>query len=871
MEITSEELRCIKDKAKRLMLQKQIKMNSVISQAIAQNTLMNKLTKTKLSKLTSLLKNDSLYQGLVTPNNQNLLNKMPYILFGVVESVFVDEDKSEKTKEYGCGILIDSSVALIPAKNLIFDNANFENLNEKTEKSEEKDNKYNFKLFEIEFKPLNISPECRSYLPKAIKVIDHYTPLNDPNLNECNSEENNEEGEDNNEKIEIDKLLNGWGLAFLEYPIGDVLNYVYNYGSSNNKNIGKGCYNRNKNNQKDVEVLDLLKIKNLSNQELEQCDICFLECFPKNLNDMMTTNTNNNDDNENDNVYDFHESYYDMTFDTRLIYLNNPYQEQVFEENILPGFIVGCFMKRYYLLGMSTNTLVQFPVETNNEEGEGNSTVQNYLCHIAIRFNKTLEDVINAKVMEFNQHYPDEYNFNPKVFNCLSSRIKSKNQLLSLLKNNCDELYKLLNSLKEDKSLSISDKKCLDIECGMNMKFIQFSLMLLYNKYTSSLIESQIIDMENFNIGYFPGSSILSEIIQSKESLTTLNLKNNELFSSGIKEIMLPIFNKKKILDIGKDLKCLCLDSNKLNGKSLKYIRYLIKVSPQLALLSLSNNNLTGTSLRHLLHSTKDKDSMVILYLNSNLLGSECGDNLGKILTNLTNLRELNLSCNCIGDTVLPKVLNALKINDKIETLLLGYNDITSASASQIANFLSNNRSLRILWLNNNPLNPEGIKTISQGLSTKLVLEEINLNSTNAGDVGGRELFENLKLNKSVKRLFLNSNDLSKESMEKFGEMMKMDNEDENSEGGIEFLSLSMNLINDEAVRSFVEELMNYRWIKEIKFNSNQIGDEGGELILYASLQNMNITKVNLENNNTTWVVNNENFKSIRSDIQIFF
>ena len=44
MEITSEELRCIKDKAKRLMLQKQIKMNSVISQAIAQNTLMNKLT-----------------------------------------------------------------------------------------------------------------------------------------------------------------------------------------------------------------------------------------------------------------------------------------------------------------------------------------------------------------------------------------------------------------------------------------------------------------------------------------------------------------------------------------------------------------------------------------------------------------------------------------------------------------------------------------------------------------------------------------------------------------------------------------------------------------------------------------------------------
>ena len=856
----NDELICIKDKAKRLQYKRQIRMNELISMTIAQNTFNNKLTKTKIEKLTSLLKNDSLYQNLVTPSNQNVINKMPYLLFGVVESVFIDEDKSEKTKEYGCGILIDSSVVLIPSKNLIFDNSNFSTNENNTNSNEENTKeKYNFKLFEIEFKPLNISPEFRSYLPKAIKVIDHYTPLSDPNLKEANSEENNDEDEkeDNNntdsDKIEIDKLLNGWGLAFLEYPIGDVLNYVY---STQSKTTSQS-------------IIDDLYIKHLSNSELEQCEISFLECYPKMTSNTMTTNNSNNENNEeNENVYDFHESYYDMTFDTRLIYLNNPYQEQQFEENVLPGFIVGSFMKKYYLLGMSTNTLVQFPAETNNTN---ENEIQNYLCHIAIRFNKSLSDIINAKVMEFNQRYPDEIGFNPRIFQAISSRVKSKNHLLSLLKNNCDGLYKLINEIKKDKKLSANDKRCLDIECGNNMKFIQFSIMLLYNKYTSSLIESQIIDMENFNIGYYPGSSILSEIIQSKESLTTLNLKNNELFSSGIKEIMLPIFNKKKILDIGKDLKCLCLDSNKLNGKSLKYIRYLIKVSPQLALLSLSNNNLTGTSLRHLINATKDKESMVILYLNSNLLGSNCGDNLNIILTNLVNLRELNLSCNCIGDTSLPLILNALKQNDKIETLLLGYNDITSASSSNIATFLSNNHSLRILWLNNNPLNPEGIKTISQSLSTKLVLEEINLNSTNAGDIGGKELFENMKLNKSLKRLFLNTNDIGKESMEKFGEMMKMDNEDENSEGGIEFISLSMNLIDDEGVKSFVEELMNYRWIKEIKFNSNHIGDEGGELLLYAALQNMSITKINLENNNTTWVVNNENFKSIRSDIQIFF
>ena len=125
---------------------------------------------------------------------------------------------------------------------------------------------------------------------------------------------------------------------------------------------------------------------------------------------------------------------------------------------------------------------------------------------------------------------------------------------------------------------------------GINLNSIPFYLMMLYNKYSSSIIESKIIDIENLKIGYFPGSTILSEIIQSKDSIMTLNLRNNLLYSKGIKEIMNPIFNKKKILDLGKDLKCLCLDWNKLDGKALKYLRYLLKISPQIALINLSNN-----------------------------------------------------------------------------------------------------------------------------------------------------------------------------------------------------------------------------------------------------------------------------------------
>jgi Ran GTPase-activating protein (RanGAP) involved in mRNA processing and transport len=508
--------------------------------------------------------------------------------------------------------------------------------------------------------------------------------------------------------------------------------------------------------------------------------------------------------------------------------------------------------------------------EENNENNDENNLNDIQLIHKAIRFNKEISTIINLKVKELNSKNQRDFNFNERVFELFDSHIKSKEFLLNLLKNNCAELYKFLNKLKEIKTLTNEDRLALNITKDENLKCIQFCLMIIYNKLYSSIIESKIIDFENLKIGYFPGSSIISEIIQSQSEIMTINLKNNDLYSNGIKEIMNPIYNQKKIFLIGKDLKCICLDGNKLDGKSLKYIRHLIRVSPQLALINLSNNYIKGTSLRHLLHCTRDKESLTILHLNNNLLGENCGENLAGILTNLTKLSELNLSCNCIGDTPIPLILNPLKKNALIEILYLGCNDIGPSSASYIATFLSNNRNLKTLTLNNNPLTAAGIKSISQALSTKLVLEEINLNSTSAGDEGGAELFENMKLNKSLRRVYANNNKFYTNSMIKFGELLKKDNDDPNSEGGLEFLSLSYNDIDDECINYFAQDLINYKWLKEIKFNSNKITEKGGEGILFAVLQNENINQVNLENNYANWNFTNEDLKSYRENINIY-
>lgn len=927
MEYTLDDLLLIKNKDKRLQIKNQIILNHLIAHTINYNTFINQETKSKLSRIEKLLKNNSLYENLVTDSNKHVLNTMPYMLFGLVETTFVDEEKNRKTNEYGCGIVIGSNVILLPGKNLVYEESPSEQEEGNEEENMQQNNKNNYKLFEIEFKPLNISPEYRSYLPKAIKVENQYTPLNgnmlhynpdtedeedgeiesteehkNTNTNNANgnnssinkrikegtNEDNNDNNnEDVNKREHIDRLYNNWGLALLDYPIGDVLNFIYHDSQKKDRNNHIKS-SRTKNmyefESPDHNIMNLIQIKPLSDDDIQNFKLYFLECFPKDIATLNSTynEEQSNIDDEESNIepsppkYMFHESNYDTCFDKKMIYLKNSNQNPQLDDNILPGFIVGEYLGKFYILGISTNTVFKHADEETVEQENNTQDVENVnnnetIYHIAIRFGRAICELMNLKICELEEHYPNDMKFNTKLFTLINNKIKNKNQLFNLFKNNCEQLYSFINEIKDDKSLTLNEKNSLALHNDSTLKFIQFALMLIYNKYTSSSIESKIIDFENSKMGYFPGSSILSEIIRSKESLSTLNLKNNDLFDEGIKEIMLPIYSKKKILDTGKVLKCLCLDSNKLSGKSLKYIRYLIKLSPQLSLMSFSNNNIKGSSLRHLINATKGKDQMTILHLHNNLLGSSCGSHLNAILTNLTKLIELNLSCNCIGDEPIPLILETLKKNARIEILYLSNNDITQQSASSIANFLSNNKFLEILWLNNNPLSSEGLTAISQALSTKLCLSEINLNSTSAGDNGGKELFDNLKMNKSIRRLFINANDLGIESMKKFGELMRKDNENEGSEGGIEFISMNMNKIDDECVKYFVDDLVEYRWLRELKLNSNIIGNEGGEKLLCAVLRNPAFSKLCIENNNLTFSINDDffNYKEFRGDIQI--
>ena len=131
----------IKDKDLRLKIKRQLQMNQVIKESIQQNTfnLLNQRNKSEYLK--ELVKPNSLYDNLVDDSNIHVINKMPFLLFGLVKTIFLEDKTGQQQIIYGCGILIDSNVILLSAQNLIYDDNETSNEEEEEEEEEEEDEK----------------------------------------------------------------------------------------------------------------------------------------------------------------------------------------------------------------------------------------------------------------------------------------------------------------------------------------------------------------------------------------------------------------------------------------------------------------------------------------------------------------------------------------------------------------------------------------------------------------------------------------------------------------------------------------------------------------------------------------------------------
>jgi len=328
------------------------KFDIFVKQVIKENT-------EKIIMERNLLEN---MQEIIDCNNKKTStiyqNRMPYIFCGLVESVFINEQQMQKVKEFGCGIIIEKNLVMVPAKNLVFDDRNLQN-NSNSDLNKENST---FELFDVNFTLLNISDEYRKFLPKILKVKDFYTPIN-AKTREISDEE---------------RIINGWGILVLEYPIGEFLRFVIE--EEQRKYIKKYKYISNSTD------FHYIKIKNLDNKEVEASDILFLEC-KKNGNKL---NSPDNKDivsySETVETYSFIETVYDMKFDENIIFLFDSDNES----SVLPGPILAFYNRNYYLLGFNSNIVINL-----NEESSD-------IHRIALRFNKSINTMVSENIATLN-------------------------------------------------------------------------------------------------------------------------------------------------------------------------------------------------------------------------------------------------------------------------------------------------------------------------------------------------------------------------------------------------------------------------------------------------------------------------------------
>lgn len=833
---------------KNVIFKRELNLFNTINKFVKQNT-------EKVKRENRLLKavQDVLLHTKKIKDKNIYENQFPYILFGIVESTFIDEENqsSKNQKLHSTGLIIGNSTILVSntflnlIENKIKEKATFNpnvNLNE-----------IKHELYDITFTPLNLSKEYLNLIPDKVSVIDYFC------LENYNNDNKSERSNTTNEK----RIFNSWSILNLDQPIGLIIKNIIK-----DKNLFKNS---------DYHYDHFLSFTPLENNEILLSNLMFPEIINKSFIESSSERTNKQSVNSSQEITDFSFflNSYNTKFDEKFILLNNDLKEEI---NILPGFIICEYKHRFHLLGMNSNYTVSSLESEENKLIEDNNN-SFYKIGLRLTKNKALK-VLKVKDEFESKNITESGNFeifNDKIFKLLTDKIKTKKHLCLLLKDNCNSLIEFLNDIKFNNNTNNKSIKKVNFTNHLTIDdpVLLYCMNLLWNKINFEELDKDTIDLNSLNIS-LNGSLIIREILKYKRKLSILNLTNCSLYSEGIKNIINPIFNTKRIEFLGRNLHHIDLTGNKINDKGCKYLKHLIKNCPELSNLSLKNNYISAKGLNYLLNSLKNKNKIKSLDLSCNMLSSDSGIYLEHILMHLTNLHYLNLECNTLGNEALENIIKSLKKTkkNKLEKINFAQNNITNLSKIFYLISLCNN--INCLILNGNPLifnnnfNGKDNKALKRQLSNsplvELKMNSFNLsNNTNIDNkVDFDSFFSCLNCLENLQMLSLSNNNINDESCETISKYLL------NKKNVLHYLNLSNNNITDKGIITISLPLQLLPNLKEINLSSNQISEEGGELIVKSVLSNQAIEKCSIENNNLNWLPGIE-FKKYRKNIIILY
>ncbi|CAG8647880.1 15920_t:CDS:2 [Cetraspora pellucida] len=380
--------------------------------------------------------------------------------------------------------------------------------------------------------------------------------------------------------------------------------------------------------------------------------------------------------------------------------------------------------------------------------------------------NKVIEEL--AKVLELNSSKIAHLNLSSVNLEfrgeiALAEALKSNKTLVSLnLSSNKIGSFvetSLTNYLDTKTTFSKLNYKQDVISC-VTAKHLESAL-----KENKTLID---LDISSNSISSEAGKVLVGALKQNR-TLRSLNLKNNNIGSEAGEALAEILINTNQTLT-SVNLGLTCIGS--------KTVKSLVKGFNKVCLLNLdlSYNNINPEESKALLEALETNTTLKCLNLSHNCMNLECGKKLAKSLKinkTLVNLKLIH--CNISFEVV--KILEeTLKQNKTLTHLDLSNNNISFDAELILAKILEFNHALTNLNLSHNEFNVEAGEALARALEKNNTLTHLGLKSTIIEPKTGKALVKALEINKTLIELDLSDNNLDSEVGKFLAESLKANN-----------------------------------------------------------------------------------------------
>lgn len=425
-------------------------------------------------------------------------------------------------------------------------------------------------------------------------------------------------------------------------------------------------------------------------------------------------------------------------------------------------------------------------------------------------------------------------NIGDRGLEILVNSIKNSLSLLSLNLTSNSITYKggniIFRELVHQQSiidLNISSKE------GRNRNRVTWEGLKYIEYFLTENIFIEILNLSGNSIRN-EGFILLCRGLKYNQSITNLDVSNNEIYEKGIKQGLEYINNEK----IYTKIFSLNISSNNILDGGIISLSNNLRYFPNLHVLNIAFCGIEFNGFKFLLKTIQYIKRIESLNVSGNKLKNKNFDYVKQFFCSF-NIKYLNMAKCKLGDESGHILGECIAVNETLKSVNISGNEITDVGFKSFINIFKNNNSIENFDCSCNFITDHSGKEFVKSLIGNRTLKVINFYDNQLHNEIGNLFIEILETNKNLIHINLNYNRIQVKTIEEINKILKSNYEKQKV--------------------SFVPDLL--KNIKELEFQPEQFSILSKQIIQKKTLQNFLYKKVRQDDKNFCTIIGNENRK----------